>query len=1043
MARILGLDIGIGSCGWAVIDSETVNPATGEVGDTRVIACGARCFDVPEEPKTKELRNKKRRQLRGQRRVMRRRAQRIAELRRLLVEHGLPGTPGPLPKGTPSGLVWKLRAEGLDRVLTPEELSRVLIHLAKHRGFKSNSRRQQANDSSDDGKMLKAVTELDRKSAGWRTVGEMLARDTAFVGRKRNSGGDYSHTLLRQRIEEETTRLLEAQRRLGNPAVTEATARKVADVAFFQRPLRSSIGMVGQCRFEPAEIRAARHAPSFERFRFLSRLNNLRLLQRGRAPAALDEEQRRRVLALIGSKQRLLFKDLRKALALPEPITFDGLPATKDPEGAGFADFTGSVKLAQALGRPGFETLLARSPDILDAAMSAIVFHETDEEVDTKLGEAGLAATDRAAIMTAIGSFAGLGGAGHISARACRNLLPHLAQGLVYSEACRLADYDHTALAEIALDKIPNPVVRKVIGETLKQVKAVFRGHGEPDLVHIEMARSLGKSVKDRTEIYRAGQERGADRERHKKEYAEAHGGREPNDEELERYELWKEQDHRCLYSGDYISPSQLVAGDNSIQVDHILPYSRSGDDSFRNKALVTARANQDKRNQTLWEWFGEGDPARWEELEIRLRTLQGLHHQKRKKLLLKSFAEREIAYRDRHLQDTRYIIRIFALLLQQHWPSLATEIGGARRIRTRAGSVTAMVRRGLGLDRYKKSGELGDRDHALDALILAWTTESLVYQLLADAKRMEETAKHRHIPSLIADQTDKERLRQLFLGAVESVFVSRPEVRRGRGPAHDATLYGFERGDEGEIQYERKAVIDLKPADLERLKGDPARTARLREALSAWLAKAERQGIKPPKLFALDPPRMPSAGGDGPVIRHVQLRRRSTQSGIKIRRGSEQPEAHADLATMVRVDVFEKGRKNYLVPVYAYQVADRDGWPDPPVRAVKGARGEEAWHVVDGSFRFRFSLYSSSLVGWPGGDGYRFGYFRALDRNTGAIKVAPHDRSDSAEQLKISPMTIAGFNKYNIDRLGSRHLIEREPREWRGEVCMSASAVG
>ena len=1042
MARILGLDIGIGSCGWAVIDSETVDPTTGEVGETRVVACGARCFDVPEEPKTKELRNKKRRQLRGQRRVMRRRAQRIADLRRILVEHGLPGTPGPLPKGTPSGLVWQLRAEGLDRILSPEELSRVLIHLAKHRGFKSNSRRQQANDSSDDGKMLQAVTLLDQKSAAWRTVGEMLARDEAYSRRKRNTSGDYSHTLLRQRVEEEAGTLLKTQKRLGNQAITNAMVRKVVEVAFFQRPLRSSVELLARCRFEPGETRASRHAPSFERFRFLSRLNNLRLAERGKAPVALDPERRGRAAALFGSVQKLTFRALRKALALPDAIQFDGLPATKDPEGAGFADFSGTVRLAQALGRMRFQTLLDGSPDALDAAMSAIVFHETDDEVETSLAKSALAEPDRAAVMAAIDSFAGLSGAGHISAKACRNLLPHLAAGLVYSEACRLAGYDHTALAEIALDKIPNPVVRKVLGETLKQVKAVFRVYGEADLVHVEMARSLGKSAKDRAEIYRAGQERGSDRQRHRNEYAEAHGGREPNDEELERYELWQEQNHHCLYSGDYISPSQLVATDNSIQVDHILPYSRSGDDSFRNKALVTAKANQDKRDRSLWEWFGESDPVRWEELEIRLRTLKGLHHQKRKKLLLKSFKDREDAYRERHLQDTRYIIRVLGMLLGQHWPQLRTQ-QDRRPIRARPGAVTALVRRGLGLDEEKRSGQLGDRDHALDALIVAWTTDSVLQRLTNESQRMERQAKAGHVPSLIADRTDKERLRQLFLHAVESVFVSRPEVRRGRGPAHDATLYGFERNEDGEVQYERKAVIDLRPADLDRLKGDPARTAPLREALAAWLAKAERQGIKPPKLFTLDPPRMPSAAGDGPIVRHVQLRRRNTQSGIKIRRGTKEPEAHADLATMVRVDVFERGGKNYLVPVYAYQVADRDGWPEPPNRAIKGARTEDAWHIVDGGFRFRFSLYSSSLVGWPGGDGLRYGYFRSLDRNTGAIKVAPHDRSDSAEQLKISPMTIADFNKYNIDRLGSRHLIEREPREWRGEVCMSASAAG
>jgi CRISPR-associated endonuclease Csn1 len=1036
MARVLGLDIGIGSCGWAIIDSEQVDPATGEVREVEVVACGARCFEVPEEPTNMELKNKMRRTLRGQRRVTRRRAQRLAAVRRLLGEHGLPTAP-------PTTLDrWGLRAEGLDRRLTSEEWAAALIHLAKHRGFKSNSRREQANEKSETGKMLKAVVALDARSAAWRTVGEMLARDPAFALRKRNSAGDYSHTLLRKRVEEEARRLFAAQHSLGSTAASEALERDYVAAAFFQRPLQSSVALVGRCRFEPQEIRAPRHAPSFERFRFLSRLNNLRIGEARAKPEPLTAAQRQAAMDLFASVQKLTFKALRKRLGLADPVRFDGLPATKDPEAATFADFTGSVKLREALGAGRFAALVAQAPEQLDAAMTAIVFFETDEEVERELCRTGLDPADIEALMEKLPSFAGLRGAGHVSAKACCNLLPHLEQGLVYSEACRRAGYDHTALGEIALDKITNPVVRKVIGESLRQIKAIFRAFGEPDLIHVEMARDLGKSAKDRKELYRAGQERGADRERHRQEYKDL-TGRLPNDEELERYELWKEQDHRCLYSGDYISPAQLVATDNSVQVDHILPYSRSGDDSFRNKALVTAKANQDKRNRTLWEWFGESDPRRWEELEVRLGTLKGLHKEKKRKLLLKSFAEREGAYRDRHLQDTRYAIRVLRMLIEQHWPRYATVKDGARPIRTRPGALTAMVRRGLGLDEAKRSGELGDRDHALDALIVAWTTDSVLQHLTNEAKRMEETAKHRHIPTLIADRGDKERLRQLFLRHAEAVFVSRPETRRGRGPAHDATLYGFATGPEGEVQYERKAVTELTPADLDRLKGDPARNRPVREALAAWLKKAEAQGLKKlDKLFATDPPRMPAANGAGPIIRNVYVRRRSTQSGIKIRRGDA--EAHADLATMVRVDVFTKQGKNYLVPIYAYQIADRAGWPFPPMRAVKGARPEQAWHVIDDTFRFRFSLYPSSLVSWPGETGeQQFGYFRALNRNTGAITVSPPAQFTSSDQVRISPMTISTFQKMQVDRLGARHLIAKEPREWRGEVCTSASAAG
>ena len=55
------------------------------------------------------------------------------------------------------------------------EFSRILLHLAQRRGFKSN--RRTAADG-EDGRLLAAVNENRRRMAhgGWRTVVEMLYR---------------------------------------------------------------------------------------------------------------------------------------------------------------------------------------------------------------------------------------------------------------------------------------------------------------------------------------------------------------------------------------------------------------------------------------------------------------------------------------------------------------------------------------------------------------------------------------------------------------------------------------------------------------------------------------------------------------------------------------------------------------------------------------------------------------------------------------------------------------------------------------------------
>ena len=95
-----------------------------------------------------------------------------------------------------------------------------------------------------------------------------------------------------------------------------------------------------------------------------------------------------------------------------------------------------------------------------------------------------------------------------------------------------------------------------------------------------------------------------------------------------------------------------------------------------------------------------------------------------------------------------------------------------------------------------------------------------------------------------------------------------------------------------------------------------------------------------------------------------------------------------ADNATMVRVDVFEKGGKYYLVPIYSWQVA-KGILPD---RAVFQGKDEEDWPVMDDSFEFQFVLYANDLIKVELKKETFFGYFSGLDRSTGNISLRSHD---------------------------------------------------
>ena len=176
-----------------------------------------------------------------------------------------------------------------------------------------------------------------------------------------------------------------------------------------------------------------------------------------------------------------------------------------------------------------------------------------------------------------------------------------------------------------------------------------------------------------------------------------------------------------------------------------------------------------------------------------------------------------------------------------------------------------------------------------------------------------------------------------------------------------------------------------------------------------------------------------------GDVIRKVQLQTNSKKA-VDVRGGS------ADRAEMVRVDVFTKPNRRgvgqyYLVPVYRNDVYNGDGTlkDTPPNRAVQAHKSEEDWPVMDKSFRFRFSLYSFSLIEVTKPDReVILGYFRSLDRSTGTIAISA---PENALQLTrgIGAKTSLSFKKFHVDRLGSYtpHEIHQETRTWRGKACI------
>jgi CRISPR-associated endonuclease Csn1 len=780
----------------------------------------------------------------------------------------------------------------------------------------------------------------------------------------------------------------------------------------------------------------------------LSRLNTFEI-QEGRNSRRLTTDELADAVKNFGATKKISFKALRKLIKLPEAANFGGIRAEDeklDVTSRHGSSAEGTGTLYNLLEGAAWESLV-KTPEKLDRISEVISFREDLERIKQGLEEIGLEPLVLEKLLNEITqykTFNEFKGAGHISSRACRNFIPGLARGLTYDKAAGECGYDHTTsrernafnvgvtgkaalkkiLSDAVIDRnlVGSPIARKALIEAVKQVKAVVEVHGIPDFIHIELARDVGKGIDERKEIERGIEKRNKEKDKMRLEFADVVGQPCSSANELMRYELWKQQNGKCVYSDESINPRLLIATDNSVQVDHILPWSRFGDDSFNNKTLCTARANQEKRGRTPYEWYSKDKTeAEWESYEARVKALPALKGFKRRNYTIKDATSVQEKFRSRNLNDTRWTCRLLAECLKQLYP-----FAERHRVKARPGALTDRMRRGWGVQGLKKDEKTGERipndqHHALDAIITAATTDSMVIKLTEAFKKQEALGSPRDF-SRLPEPWDN--FRKETEAAVEKVFVSRAERHRARGEAHAATIRSVVEVDGEARVFERKRVGDLKLTDLEKVK-DADRNAAVIESLRSWIEAGKSETV---------PPLSPK--GD-PISKVTLLTNKKPD--VIVREGA------VDRGEMARVDVFRKKSvagawQHFVIPIYPHHIARDDA---PPNRAVQANTPEDKWPMVDENYEFMWSLTPMTYLEIETGRGELMqGYFRGMDRATGAVIISDHKNSGAITK-GIGARTLKTFNKYTIDRLGQKFLVESELRTWRGKVCISPNPQG
>ena len=816
----LGLDLGTTSIGWCMIRLDANEKPIA------VIRMGVRIFPDGRNPKDGSSLAVTRRLARHMRRRRDRLLKRKARMLAALTELGFFPKDEHARKALADLDPYALRKKGLYETLTGREFARALFHINQRRGFLSN--RKTDSKDSESGALKRAISRLREVMAEEKcqTLGEWLANRheqgesvRARLRGKTAKDKAYDFYADRAMVEHEFDTLW-AKQAIFNPNLfTEKSRSELKDILLHQRPLLPV--KPGRCTLLPDEERAPQALPDVQKFRIYQELNNLRVVNELMMGEKLTIEQRNKIAALLEQGDASFIK-IRKTLKLPSSNTFN-LQDVKREKLKG--NITSIILSKEQHFGDRWHTF---SPDTQNDIVEMLLNEPSETELvgwlvkNTGVDEACAELIANVSLPEGYGS---------LSRAALKRILPELVGDVVvFADAVARAGFDsHSSLShaqttgelmeqlpyygdplqrhvafgtgnstdvpEKRFGKIANPTVH--IG--LNQVRAVVNGlitrYGHPSEVIVEVTRDLKIGKKLRDEIQK---EQKKNQDRNTILINEACAALELNPSILDKskrrelsqkMQLWYElnptdiANRRCPYTGEQISLSKLLS--DEIEIEHILPFSRTLDDSLNNKTLSTRKANRDKGNRTPFEAFGREPEYNYEDILSRASLMPKAKGKRFAPDGYEQWLKDDKDFLSRALNDTAYLSRIAKEYLSLICPE--------NKVRAIPGRMTALIRGKFGLNQMLSGNELKNREdhrhHALDAAVIAVTDQGLLQKF----SRASATARERGLKQLVDEMpTPWATYRDQVGRALGSIVVSHKPDHGYQGAMLEDTAWGF-----------------------------------------------------------------------------------------------------------------------------------------------------------------------------------------------------------------------------------------------------------
>lgn len=715
---ILGLDIGVSSVGWGIIDQDT----------EKIVDCGVRIF-----PQSINKDNILRRTMRGNKRTLRRKRHRLER-----VQKALEGICVFCPdyKEYSNTNPYELRAKGLTERLTKEELYIAVMHLTKRRGISYLEDLELDKENKVDNETIKKNLELSKNQYICQIQLEKLKQNGSIRG--------HENVFETRRYVEELEQILKTQAKYYEEIDDEFINQLIEIIKskreYFDGPgsekSRTDYGrfktngetldnlfeiLIGKCSIFPNEIRCPRASYKAQLFNFLNDLNNIKINNN-----KLTKEQKEQIYKIvIESKTVNMMKIISKVTKTEERL-IEGY--RKSPEGKPeFHRFEIYKKFVKQLEKKEMDTSKISNEDYNE--ISYVLTLETSKARKRKvllekvphLGEE---------IIEAICEIDSSDFKGWHS-------LSYKAIDEILDDLWNTSKEQHTLFLEHHLvkpnkdiyegkkniptyfidEEVMNPIARRSIRQSINIINTIRARYGELDSIIIEMAREF---TTDLREIEKE-QQRNFEKKREAAALTEPYGYTYNSipGELLTMLQLWLDQEGRCIYSHKVIGINDLINNYAMFQIDHIIPKSISFDDGYNNKVLCYKEENQKKGKRTPYYYLSntEGNISYQEYKDYIINLNQKVLINNRKKELLlfeKDITKYEVrqGFINRNLQDTRYSTKQVLNILQDYMR--ANKIN--TKIFTVKGAYTSKIRSAWKI----KKDRLYYKHHAIDALIIA-----------------------------------------------------------------------------------------------------------------------------------------------------------------------------------------------------------------------------------------------------------------------------------------------------------------------------------